>query len=72
MNSQVEEAMENIQNYSIEIPIILETDKNTNLKSREKTLIWGKSLKYFPQFTIKEIKYHRKSSGKNKNIANKS
>ena len=49
MNSQVEEAMEDIQNYSTEIPIVLETDKNANLKSREKTLIRGKSLKYFPQ-----------------------
>ena len=39
MNSQVEEAMEDIQNYSTEVLIVLETDKNTNLKSREKTLI---------------------------------
>ena len=69
MNSQVEEAMEDIQNYSTEIPIVLETDKNTNLKYREKTLIWGKSLRFFPQFTIKEIEYHRKSRAKNKSIA---
>ena len=69
MNSQVEEAMEDIQNYSAEILIVLETDKNTNLKSREKPLICGKSLKYYPQFTIKEIEYHRKSRAKNKNTA---
>ena len=31
MNSEVEETMEDIQNYSAEIPIVLETD-NTNAK----------------------------------------
>ena len=29
MNSQVEEAIEDIQNYSTEIPIVLETDNTS-------------------------------------------
>ena len=54
--------MEDIQNYSTEILIVLETDKYTNLKSREKPLLWGKSLKYFPQFTTKKQKYSYKEN----------
>ena len=59
MNSHVEEAMVDLRNYSTEIPIVLEIKRNTNisanLKSIDKTLIWGKSLKYLPLFTIKVI-----------------
>lgn len=64
MNSQLEDAIVDLQNYSTEIPIVLEINRNLNIlpnfKSADETLAWCKSLKYLPLFTIKEIENYRK------------
>ncbi len=47
-----------------------ENDRNAeNVEEMPIELSWGKSLKYFPHFTIKEIEKHRLNSGKQKGAA---